>query len=413
MPNKVFISYRREDSRYQAQRIYNAFVKALSPGAVFMDVDTIPLGADFVETLEGWVQQCDVLLALIGPNWLNLIDPRTGLRRLDNPDDFVRIEIRGALARKIPVVPVLLDATEMPAAAQLPDDIKGLQRRHAGLIDFRTFDADLQRLIERLRVGEKIELPAEQPVRKAADNIRHRTVIAELNPFSRSIEPGIVAARKSLAAAAALVGVLAAAYLIGGRPTADAPEEARRAAEARADDAVEALKKSEKARQEAETRTNNTAAALVRAEEGQRTADKARIQAETARKDAEERLNKSDRARQEAEARFAGFFLTGIGSSSRWALDGTANCGNRDQSYYYSMTSSADTITWTNGSGDVDVETIISTGTDEFRTRTQKSRHVNSDENIASGTTWTFSRQGERMRVQSSLDNDYFLARCP
>jgi hypothetical protein len=93
---KVFISYRREDSRYQARSIYNAFVKALPPDSVFMDVDPIKPGDDFVEILEGWVQQCEVLLALIGPGWINSADPRTGLRRLDNPEDFVRIEIRGA-----------------------------------------------------------------------------------------------------------------------------------------------------------------------------------------------------------------------------------------------------------------------------------------------------------------------------
>src|ERR1700712_2993993 len=147
MPNKVFISYRREDSKYQARRVYDAFEHALPPDTVFMDVDTIPPGADFVEILEGWVKQCDVLLALIGPNWLNSIDPRTSMRRLASPEDFVRIEVRGALRRKIPVVPVLLDATEMPTAAELPDDIKALPRRHAEFVDFRTFDADVQRLI--------------------------------------------------------------------------------------------------------------------------------------------------------------------------------------------------------------------------------------------------------------------------
>src|ERR1700730_14572827 len=110
MPNKVFISYRREDSQYQARRIYDAFVHALPPDTVFMDIDSIAPGADFVEILEGWVQQCEVLLALIGPRWIDSTDPRTNLRRLDNPEDFVRIEVRGALERKIPVVPVLLDA---------------------------------------------------------------------------------------------------------------------------------------------------------------------------------------------------------------------------------------------------------------------------------------------------------------
>jgi hypothetical protein len=160
MPNKVFISYRREDSQYQARRIYDAFVEALPPDTVFMDVNSLAPGDDFVEILEGWVQQCDVLLALIGPKWIDSIDPRTNLRRLDNPDDFVRIEVRGALERKIPVVPVLLDAAGMPTAAELPDDIKVLTRRTAEFVDFRTFDADVQRLIKRLKIGKEAAAPA-------------------------------------------------------------------------------------------------------------------------------------------------------------------------------------------------------------------------------------------------------------
>jgi hypothetical protein len=393
MTNKVFISYRREDSQYQAGRIYEAFVRALPPDTVFMDVDSMAPGDDFVEALEGWVQQCDVLLALIGPRWIDSIDPRTNLRRLDNPEDFVRIEVRGALARKIPVVPVLLDAAKMPAAAELPDDINTLPRRNAEFVDFRTFDADVQRLIKRLKIGEKIELPGEAPGPQAADD-RRRT--AGLDTFFQRIKPEIVAARKPLlvAAMAALpfLVVLPVAYLITAWPHADAPagsadfarsEEDRRAAEAAASAAATARIQAEAARQDAEARLN----------------------------EATDALKKSEKARQEAEARVAGLFLAGIGSSSNWVLDRTANCRKRDQNYY-SMTSSADTITWTNGSGDVDVEAITSTGNDEFRTRTQKSQHVNSEENAAIGTTWIFSRAEERMRVQSSVGNDYYLARC-
>ena len=183
MPNKVFISYRREDSRYQARRIYDAFVQALPPDTVFMDVEAIPPGADFIEVLESWVQQCDILLALIGPGWIGSIDSKTNLRRLDNPEDFVRIEVRGALQRKIPVVPVLLDATEMPAAAELPDDIKELRRRNAEFVDFRTFDSDVQHLIKRLKIGKKIEQPGEAPGPQAGDDDTRETVMAKLAAF--------------------------------------------------------------------------------------------------------------------------------------------------------------------------------------------------------------------------------------
>jgi hypothetical protein len=120
---------------------------------VFMDIDTIPLGVNFVKVLEGWVEQCEVLLVLMGAGWANSTDPKTGKRRLDNPKDFVRVEIRGALTRDIPVVPVMLDGAEIPDEHQLPDDIKGLLSRNAEFVEYRNFDADVQRLLKKLGVG--------------------------------------------------------------------------------------------------------------------------------------------------------------------------------------------------------------------------------------------------------------------
>ena len=135
MSGKIFISYRRDDSRYQARMIYEAFLRGMPRENVFMDIDTIPLGVYFVKVLEGWVEQCEVLLVLMGTGWANSTDPKTGKRRLDNPKDFVRVEIRGALTRDIPVVPVMLDGAEIPDEAQLPDDIKGLLSRNAEFVD--------------------------------------------------------------------------------------------------------------------------------------------------------------------------------------------------------------------------------------------------------------------------------------
>ena len=133
MSGLIFISYRRDDSRYQARMIYEAFLRGMPRENVFMDIDTIPLGVNFVKVLEGWVEQCEVLLVLMGVGWANSTDPKTGKRRLDNPKDFVRVEIRGALTRDIPVVPVMLDGAEIPDEAQLPDDIKGLLSRNPSL----------------------------------------------------------------------------------------------------------------------------------------------------------------------------------------------------------------------------------------------------------------------------------------
>jgi hypothetical protein len=91
-------------------------------------------------------------LALIGPNWIDAIDRKSGQRRLDNPRDFVRTEIGEALARDIAVVPVLLDGASIPDSDLLPDDLKELVDRQAELVEFRTFDADVERLIRKLRL---------------------------------------------------------------------------------------------------------------------------------------------------------------------------------------------------------------------------------------------------------------------
>jgi GTPase SAR1 family protein len=148
MAAKVYISYRRDDSQYQARMIYAAFSHALSRGQVFMDVDSIPLGANFRKMLGGWVDECDVLLALIGHRWMDATDPKTGRSRLENPSDFVRIEIGRALARNIPVVPVLLDGAPMPDIDLLPDDLRPLARRQGCFIEHRTFDEDVERLVK-------------------------------------------------------------------------------------------------------------------------------------------------------------------------------------------------------------------------------------------------------------------------
>lgn len=156
MAAKIFISYRRDDTKYPARDIHKALCKATSNDDVFMDVDSIPLGANYRKILKSWVGECDILLALIGPGWIEARDPKTKQRRVDNPNDFVRTEISEALARGIPVVPVLLDGTSMPNVNLLPDDLKELVDRQAEYVEYRTFDADLERLIRKLRLSQNI-----------------------------------------------------------------------------------------------------------------------------------------------------------------------------------------------------------------------------------------------------------------
>jgi hypothetical protein len=149
---RIFISYRRDESKYEAKRIHDAFAKALPRGYVFMDIDSVPPGVDFVQFLEEWVKKCDILLALISRYWSGLTDPKTNTRRLDNPHDFVRIEISEALRRHIPVIPILLDDAPMPDAASLPEEMRTLVRRQGAFVGYRTFDADVRQLLEKLDI---------------------------------------------------------------------------------------------------------------------------------------------------------------------------------------------------------------------------------------------------------------------
>jgi hypothetical protein len=151
---RIFISYRREDSGEASGRLGDGLKACLGKGNVFMDVDNIPVGVDFRQHLEQAVSRCDVLLAVIGEGWLEARyaeGPRRGQRRLDDPEDFVRIEIKSALARKVRVVPVLVRGAAMPRAEDLPDDLRPLAFRQAAEVrPGRDFRDHLERLIRDL-----------------------------------------------------------------------------------------------------------------------------------------------------------------------------------------------------------------------------------------------------------------------
>jgi hypothetical protein len=125
---RIFISYRPEETAYPAGWLYDRLADRFSGGQVFKDVDSIQLGDDFVEVVTRAVGSCDVLLALIGHQWLTITDEH-GRRRLDDPDDFVRLEIEAALTRNVRVIPILVDGARMPHADELPDSLVKLVRR--------------------------------------------------------------------------------------------------------------------------------------------------------------------------------------------------------------------------------------------------------------------------------------------
>jgi hypothetical protein len=125
---KVFVSYRRDDAQSQTDRLCEHLIQARRFD-VFQDVDRMPVGFDFRRVLTNKVAGCDVFLAVIGDAWLSTSGP-DGSRRLDDPADFVRIEIEAALARNIPVIPVLVGAVPVPKAADLPESLRELSFRH-------------------------------------------------------------------------------------------------------------------------------------------------------------------------------------------------------------------------------------------------------------------------------------------
>jgi hypothetical protein len=149
MAVKVFINYRRDDSIGMAGRLHDRLAQTFGRDNLFMDVDNIPVGRDFADYLNSQVTACDAMLTVIGPNWLTAKD-ENGQRRLDNSEDFVVIEIGVALARNIPVVPVLVDGARMPKASELPDSLKPLVRRQAVEMRHAHFGKDAEALIARM-----------------------------------------------------------------------------------------------------------------------------------------------------------------------------------------------------------------------------------------------------------------------
>jgi formylglycine-generating enzyme required for sulfatase activity len=155
MSGQIFISYRRDDAAGFAGRLYDRLHQRFPQNKIFIDVDSIDPGIDFVESIEANVGACGVLIAVIGKRWL-ISANEEGRRRLDNPEDFVRLEIATALKRGIRVIPVLVEGALMPQPGELPEDLKLLTRRNAIEVSHTRFSADSDRLIAALeRVFEK------------------------------------------------------------------------------------------------------------------------------------------------------------------------------------------------------------------------------------------------------------------
>jgi hypothetical protein len=172
---RIFISYRRDDTAYPAAWLFDRLAHHFGLDQVFKDVDSIQLGEDFGEVIAAAVGSCDMLLVVIGEGWLSATD-EDGRRRLDNPYDFVRLEIEAALARKVRVIPILVDRARMPRAEELPASLARLTRRQALLLSPSRFDADMNRLLGVLERTLAEEALGTGGGRERTDSRRHPTI---------------------------------------------------------------------------------------------------------------------------------------------------------------------------------------------------------------------------------------------
>ncbi|UVT16520.1 MAG: TIR domain-containing protein [Nitrospira sp.] len=154
---RVFISYRREDSAGWTGRLAGFLREQLGNNQVFMDIDTIPAGVDFAEYIRTSIGSCEALVVVIGPRWLTATDAR-GQRRLQDTNDYIRMEITTAISRNLKVIPVLVGGATMPRSEDLPDDLKTLAGRNALEITDRRWDYDAKVLVSAIpktRLQEK------------------------------------------------------------------------------------------------------------------------------------------------------------------------------------------------------------------------------------------------------------------
>jgi len=142
MSDNVFINYRRQTDSGVAGRVYDNLTRALPGASIFMDVDKLNPGDDFEVALGRSLASCKVMLAVIGPQWATLADEQ-GRPRLQDPDDFVRKEIRAALEGQVRVIPVLINDARMPGRSTLPPDLQDLAKRQAMEVRHERFNDDM------------------------------------------------------------------------------------------------------------------------------------------------------------------------------------------------------------------------------------------------------------------------------
>jgi hypothetical protein len=166
VPAGIFLSYRRDDSAGFAGRLYDRLASRYGPDRLFMDVDTIRPGHDFAEDIVSALARSAVCVVLIGRHWESITLP-DGRRRLDDPTDFVRLEVAAAIREGVTVIPVLVEGAPMPSPASLPEELRALSRRQAIDLSNERWNYDVGRLVLALDeiLGQPIDAQSKETPR--------------------------------------------------------------------------------------------------------------------------------------------------------------------------------------------------------------------------------------------------------
>jgi TIR domain len=156
---RIFVSYRREDASGHSGRLYDN-LKQKFPGLVFRDVDSLEPGDDFVARIEELLGSAEVMIAVIGRGWAT---DESGHRRIDEPDDWLRLEVGAGLRRNIRVIPVIVGGAKMPQAEELPDDLKALALRNSLEINDRDWESAQERLFATIERVLGLAKPTPEP----------------------------------------------------------------------------------------------------------------------------------------------------------------------------------------------------------------------------------------------------------
>lgn len=169
----IFVSYRRHDSSAIVGRLVDRLETEFGKEHVFRDLEGIGLGEPFDEVINNALAACEVLLVIIGPEWIDIKDSE-GIRRLEKQDDWVRTEVSTAVEKGIHIIPVLVESAVMPLANELPEDLKPLSRRNAAKVrDDPDFNSDVIKLFDAIR--QKLSSNVDGP-RKFRKNLKTLSV---------------------------------------------------------------------------------------------------------------------------------------------------------------------------------------------------------------------------------------------